>query len=484
MANSLRQISPIALGLFISLLLVSIPLGIIINKVDLLLVFGLVGGIIIFIFSFVNVQIAVYILIFATLLSPEFGSRSTSGSGVTVRVDDFILILICFAQLTKSALYQRVGLFSWTPLNRYINAYILICLISTITGALFGRGNPISGFFFVAKYFQYFVIYFMVLNNLETKSQARGYLLAILITATIVSFVAMAQIPGGGRVSAPFEGEGGEPNTLGGYLVLITSLVGGLLLAPKAVEKFTHRMLLYGLMFLMFIPILFTLSRATWLSAVPVAIMFWIFSNQKIMLTAIGVGGIALAPFIMPDAVIDRLLYTTEKQDNKWALAQQEQVGGMTFDTSSSARIKSWKYALEAIPEHPLIGWGVNGWRFIDAQYFKVIVETGILGFTAFILLLYNILKQSWNRYRTGKDPLFRGVALGLFVGTIAMMCHATMTNTFIIVRIMEPFCIIMAIVIAIPQLEEAEENAKAEAVEPKQNWRKLPPQPIGANRV
>jgi hypothetical protein len=182
MANALRQASPVALGLFISLLLSSLLLGVAINKVDMLIILGLVGGIFVFILSFVNVQFAVYILIFATLLSPEFGSRSTSGSGVTVRLDDFILILICFAQLTKSALYERVGLFSWTPLNRYINAYILICAISTISGALFGRGNPLSGFFFVAKYYQYFVIYFMVINNLESKKQARGYLLAILMT--------------------------------------------------------------------------------------------------------------------------------------------------------------------------------------------------------------------------------------------------------------------------------------------------------------
>ncbi|MBT3603288.1 MAG: O-antigen ligase family protein [Candidatus Latescibacteria bacterium] len=479
MATPFSQTSHIALGLFISLLLISLMMGVIINKVDYLIIFGIIGGIFVFILSFVNVQFAVYILIFATLLSPEFGSRSTSGSGVTVRVDDFILILICFAQLTKSALYERVGLFSWTPLNRYINAYILICLVSTITGALFGRGSPISGFFFTAKYYQYFVIYFMVINNLDSKKQARGYLVAILITATIVSFVAMSQIPGGGRVSAPFEGESGEPNTLGGYLVLMTSLVGGLLLTPKAVEKYTLQMMLYGLMGIMFIIILFTLSRATWLSAVPVAIMFWIFSRQKIMFTAVAVGGMALAPLLMPDTVVERLLYTTEKQQNKWALAQQEQIGGMTFDTSSSARIKSWKNAVEAIPAHPIIGWGVNGWRFIDAQYFKVIVETGILGFTAFILLLYNILKQSWRMYRTGKDPLFKGVALGMFIGTIAMICHATVTNTFIIVRIMEPFCLILAIVIGIPQLEEAEkleeEKKEQEAeAEPTKNWRQL----------
>ena len=460
--NRMRQQNqPISLTLAIwgGLFAVCLLLGIAINKVDLWVAFGIVGAIIIFVLSFVNLQFAIYTLIFATLLSPEFGSRTTHGGGFTIRGDDLILILICFSQLTRSAIYQHIGLFAWTPLNRYISFYILVCVISTGLGVLYGNVNPMTGFFFVLKYFQYFVIYFMVINNLETKAQARGYLLAILATAAIVSFIAIAQIPGGGRVSAPFEGDSGEPNTLGGYLLLITSLVGGMLFAPNAVPKTHHRFMLYGLMGIMVIPILFTLSRATWLAAIPVLIAFWIFSNQKIFFTAFGLIGLILAPMLMPEAVKERVFYTVEKQQNVWALQQQEQIAGFTFDPSSSARIRAWRNALEAVPAHPILGWGVTGWRFIDSQYFKVVVETGLLGLFAFFLLLWNILKRSWITYKSCRDPLFRGVALGLFVGTIALMAHATMANTFIIVRIMEPFCLILAIVIGVPHLEENEKN-------------------------
>jgi len=55
----------------------------------------------------------------------------------------------------------------------------------------------------------------------------------MLITAFIVSVTAAAQIPGGGRVSAPFEGERGEPNTLGGYLLLVGAVVTGLAINLK-----------------------------------------------------------------------------------------------------------------------------------------------------------------------------------------------------------------------------------------------------------
>ena len=461
--NSRIQTSSMNAGVMVLLLMIVPLVGVMMTRVSFTISLGIVLGMVIFILSFANVQFAIYILIFATLLSPEFGSRTTSGSGLTVRLDDFLLLVIGFSQLTKSAMYQEVGLFSYTPLNRYISIYMIICVISTGVGVLFERVNPLTGFFFVLKYFEYFIVYFMIINNLENKKQAKGYLIAILITATIVSLVSVAQIPAGGRVAAPFEGESGEPNTLGGYLLLITSLVGGLLLYKGAITKFSHRVLLYFLMLLMFIPILFTLSRATWLAAVPVFLAFWILSDKKIIMTGIALTGFLVAPSLMPDAVTERISYTTEKQESKWARAQQESLGGMTFDTSSSARIRSWLNALEAVPVHPFLGWGVTGWRFIDAQYYKVAVETGLIGLAAFFMFLWRLIRLTWDGYKNTKDPLFRGVSLGFLVGVIAMIFHATMTNTFIIVRIMEPFCLLAGIVVGVPALEREEEEEKAE---------------------
>ena len=126
-----------------------------------------------------------------------------------------------------------------------------------------GRVELLSGLFFVLKYFQYYIVYFMMINNITSRDHAKQFLVAIFLTATIVSFVAIAQIPGGGRVVAPFEGESGEPNTLGGYLLLMMALAGGLLVVKDAVTKLTHKVALVGFFGLTGLPMLFTLSRAT-----------------------------------------------------------------------------------------------------------------------------------------------------------------------------------------------------------------------------
>ena len=137
------------------------------------------------------------------------------------------------------------------------------------------------------------------------------------------------------------------------------------------------------------------------------------------------------------------------------------------FDTSTSARINTWGEALKNMKKHPLLGFGITGWKFLDSEYVRVLIETGLIGLAAFLYLLYSILKKTWNIYKNAKIPLFKALALGFFVATISMMTHSVGANTFIIIRIMEPFWLLCGLVIAIPQIEEIEKK-KLEELEEK----------------
>ncbi|RKY47485.1 MAG: hypothetical protein DRP88_04350, partial [Candidatus Neomarinimicrobiota bacterium] len=116
------------------------------------------GGVLIF--TFINTDFAIYILIFSMLLSPEFGSRTTTGEGITIRIDDLILSVIIFTWLAKTAIYKELGIFRKTPLNKPIAYYLTACFISTALGALAGRVKPATGMFFILKYIEYFMVYF------------------------------------------------------------------------------------------------------------------------------------------------------------------------------------------------------------------------------------------------------------------------------------------------------------------------------------
>jgi O-antigen ligase len=316
---------------------------------------------------------------------------------------------------------------------------------------MMGRVKGLTGFFFVLKYFEYLIVYFMVVNHLRDKKQVERFVMTMLIVCLIVCLVAIFQIPAGGRVSAPFEGAEGEPNTLGGYLVLMLSITLGLLVTSDSMKRKTF---LGILVVLIAIPLLATLSRSSWLAMGPMLLALVYFSKKKMVILVPLIVIIVLSPFILPSGVKKRALFTfTQPQERG-----QIEVGGLRVDTSTSARLSSWKDVLtKDFIKHPILGYGVTGYRFLDAQYPRVLAETGLAGFVAFLFLLVAIYRNALHTYCNTRDPLFSGLSLGYLAGFIAMLVHSVGANTFIIVRIMEPFWFLTAIIIMVPTIEAGE---------------------------
>jgi O-antigen ligase len=77
-------------------------------------------------------------------------------------------------------------------------------------------------------------------------------------------------------------------------------------------------------------------------------------------------------------------------------------------------------------------------------------VETGILGLLAFGWLIYALFKVVLSTWRDQQDDLLCGLSLGLLAGLVGLLVHAIGANTFIIVRIMEPFWFLTGIIIAL----------------------------------
>ncbi len=446
--TTVELILPLVIVLFML-----VALAMVIPTLSVIKTFALLAGVVIFIASFASTEIALYVLIFSMLLSPEFMVGATQGGslgrGVTLRLDDFLLAIVGFSWLAKMSINKELGLFLKTPLNKPIAFYVIICMVSTLFGAISDRVDLKTGFFYVMKYFEYMVVYFMVVNNLNTKDQAKRYVWAMLITCVIVSLISAAQIPSGERVSAPFEGAVGEPNTFGGYLVFMISITMGLFLH----SIFTRERLIYaGFIFLFAILLLYTRSRSSYVAAIPAMLTFILLSGKKHwLIPAFLLAGI-LMPFIAPNVAKERVAYTFTQGINQ---KEAVEVAGVILDTSTSARLKTWARASKDWAKHPIIGYGVTGYGFIDAQYMRVITEAGFLGLIFFFILMGTIFRETYDSLKKAKDPFFKGLSMGFIAGFVGLLFHGLGANTFIIVRIMEPFWFMAALVVMIPKLEE-----------------------------
>ncbi|MBI4620315.1 MAG: hypothetical protein HY739_09170, partial [Desulfobacterales bacterium] len=279
MSNALGRLDYRAIVLLSGFVLLTLLLGFAIALVNPTMALAVGAGITIVIVSFISTEAALYLLILSMLLGPEFivgqvVGKSAVERGVTLRLDDFLLVIIGFTWFAKSTVYKELGLFLRTPLNKPIFYYIAAMVLSTAFGIMFGQVQIKTGFFFLLKYIEYFIVYFMVVNNIRDRKQVRYWVIAILFTCAVVSIIGIYQIPTGERVTAPFEGEIGEPNTLAGYLVLILSIVAGLILTT---ESRRNKILLGILSLLIIIPLLATQSRGSYLAVVPMCFALLIF---------------------------------------------------------------------------------------------------------------------------------------------------------------------------------------------------------------
>ena len=451
MFNSVNGINSKVIVLFIGLMVLCILIGKGIAMTEPTIALSVAAIAALFIVSFLSAEVALYILIFSMLLGPEIivgklGGGTHLGRGLTLRLDDFLLVIIGSTWFIRSAIHKDLGLFLRTPLNIPIFLYALSYVISTGVAMIGGRANFLTGLFYVVKYIEYFVIYLMVVNHIQSMKQAKILVFCALLTCFLVSLYGIYQIPFGERVTAPFEGEEGEPNTLGGYLIFMLAITTGLFLNEK---RRSYKWMLGILIITAFIPFLYTLSRASYLAFFPMCFSLLFFNDKKKLLITVLCVAVLLSPILLVSAVKQRVIYTFTQTPQHG----QIEIGSVRIDTSTSARVKAWSDCFRDFLKKPLLGYGVTCYPFVDAQLPRILTESGLIGLIAFLNLLWRILRLALERLKESANLYSNGLIVGYIAGFIALIFHSIGANTFIIVRIMEPFWLFTGIIVLLPNL-------------------------------
>jgi len=69
-----------------------------------------------------------------------------------------------------------------------------------------------------------------------------------------------------------------------------------------------------------------------------------------------------------------------------------------------------------------VLGRGVTGYAWADAQYVKILGETGLAGLVAFIFLIFRLWRRARETFLVEQDPFCKGLAHGLLLGMVAML--------------------------------------------------------------
>jgi len=154
---------------------------------------------------------------------------------------------------------------------------------------------------------------------------------------------------------------------------------------------------------------MYTFSRGSYAAILLCVFILGALKDRKLLV--IGTVFLLTWQVVVPTAVRERVDMT------KSANGQLE--------TSAEERVKLWEAAETSFLSSPMLGNGfatyqltghVDNLRDTHNWYVKVLVETGLIGMIAVILLLQQMLFVSYRLFRKAEDPLYKGLGLGLFL--------------------------------------------------------------------
>jgi len=186
------------------------------------------------------------------------------------------------------------------------------------------------------------------------------------------------------------------------------------------VKRIKIKVLLYGLVALTLLATMYTFSRASYIAVVFSVFVLGLLKDRKLLL--IGACFLMTWQVVVPTAVRERVNMTEDSSGH--------------LEASAEERVRLWQAAEQSILNDPIFGAGyatyglkahVDGLRDTHNWYVKVVVETGVIGLVFVVVLLAQLLALPFRLFRTGSDPLYKGLGLGLFLA----VCACIVANFF-----------------------------------------------------
>lgn len=347
--------------------------------------------IVIFITVFFHMDWGVYFLIISMAQSFEI---PFSGQ-LTIFTDDLIIFAIIFAFLVKLIALNKSWQYSKLNLPIYVLSFTAI--ISLLYSAFYiSQADLTISFFHLLKWLEYLFIFFIVLNTIRTKQQVQTAIRTLAVVGLAAAiFSIYCKVTGYSlhqeyvifqdglrttRLTGPFD----SSHVLGAFMALTSLLLFTLAYESK---RATWRITLFLLALLPIYPLFYSYSRGAYTGYIAGLFMLSILKRNKILFFGL-LATIVFYASILPEPVVSRIGGTFSKGE---------------FDTGSTERFDLWSRAIKLYLYHPLIGIGF--WNSYSVQYLgtgphnsflQTLLETGAIGFLAFIAIIYRIMRDGW----------------------------------------------------------------------------------------
>jgi len=397
----------------------------------------------------------VFLLATAIALSPSFSAGQIEGGRVIeIRVEDFLIVILGLVWIANFLISGKKKV-EKPPLLFPILAWLGIGFFSVLTNWIFGNIGISRGFFFFLKEVEFFFLYFYLFYHLRSFDSVKFIIKAWIFLGLINISWIVYQIVSGLRITyyygpMPFMEPG--PFPAGGFFLIIFIFFLNILLYyyfSLNISKFKKGVVAMAAVSPA-VGVFCSGSRASFFGLILALILtFFLYSLKKgffktfliVIIFSIFISGILV---LSQQPVAERFLNI---EDIFWNLNTE----------NPASRTSIWIYQLSEASERPLFllfGFGKSVVLLekkgeSHSQYVRNIIETGIIGFLIFLILMFAIIKKSWHEFSKGKDSLLMGLSSGLFIATLAMLFISILAEAFIVVKISEAYWFFAALTMA-----------------------------------
>ena len=228
---------------------------------------------------------------------------------------------------------------------------------------------------------------------------------------------------------------------------------------PPVLALFTWRRfsafmkaVLLGVLTILVTGIVFSYTRAAWVSLAAVAALFGAMKVGIRLKTLLGIAVLLLGfLWVAQDALLIQL--QRNEQDSSDDLAEHvESISNVSSDASNLERLNRWNAALALFQERPIQGWGPGTYQFVYApfqrsedrtiistnnadggnahsEYLGPLAEQGVLGLVFALGLLGFCLHLGFRVQSQLIDRDQRNLAMGVFLGLMTYFVHGVLNN-------------------------------------------------------
>jgi O-antigen ligase len=416
------------------------------------LIIGIIFGILSFILPFWTLAKAVGA---AAVLVTIFWNVN-AGAGMAVALAPFLnttyniaIAAICIMSFIARMLFKKDLHISKTPFSIATLVFAGIILYNVLISFRPEGSIPV-----IIVYIVFIMLYFVLTALIKDKQQLLTICTVLVFAGFAISLFGIYQYFWGiptnyawvdkkmfANVSVRVYSVFSNPNVLGQYLVLIVPITIGMFFIRKdKLEKVVYS----GMSLVMLICLILTLSRGAWLGMM-VALAIFVFLKDK-RLIILGATLLLTLPFVLPSSVINR--FTS--------------IGNLK-ESSSAYRYSVWIGSIDIIKDFWIAGIGIGtkafefiypGYAVVGATYalhshnfyLQIIIETGILGFAVFLIMLLTFYKNMFSTARESDDNTLSTLAIALISGMSGYLFYGIFDNSWYDFRMVLMFWIITAL--------------------------------------